>query len=137
MHYEAQAEIAAPAERIWSILTDAPRIASWDSGVERVEGRIAPGEHLTLYSRVSPGRPFKLTVAEFDAPRRMVWRGGMPLGLFTGTRTFTLTPNGPFTSFRMREEFSGLMLPLIKRGIPDLGPSFDQFARGLKAAAEA
>jgi hypothetical protein len=137
MHYEAHAEIAAPPERIWSILTDAPGMASWDSGIERVEGRIARGERITLYSRVSPGRPFKLTVAEFEVPRRMVWRGGMPLGLFTGVRTYTLTPNGPLTSFHMREQFGGLMLPLIRRGMPDLGPSFEQFARGLKAAAEA
>jgi hypothetical protein len=28
------------------------------------------------------------------------------------------------------------MLPLIWRSMPDLGPSFEQFARGLKARAE-
>ena len=136
MHYEARIEISAPPARIWRILTDAAGITSWDSGIDRIDGRIAPGERITLYSRVSPGRPFKLTVAEFEEPHRMVWRGGMPLGLFTGVRTYTLTPRGPFTSFAMREEFSGLMLPLIRGGMPDLGPSFQQFARGLKAAAE-
>lgn len=137
MHYEAHAEITAAPERIWRILTDASGMTSWDSGIERIEGRIAAGERITLYSQVNPGRPFKLTVAEFDEPHRMVWRGGMPLGLFTGVRTYTLTPNGPVTSFHMREAFNGLMVPLIKRGMPDLGPSFQQFARGLKAAAEA
>ena len=51
-------------------------------------------------------------------------------------RTFTLVPDGNRTRFTMREEYSGPLLPLIGRTIPDLQPSFDQFARGLKARAE-
>ena len=53
----------------------------------------------------------------------------MPLGLFRGVRTFTLAPeaNGT-TRFHMREEYTGPMLPLIWRSMPDLGPSFEQFA---------
>jgi hypothetical protein len=31
----------------------------------------------------------------------------------------------------MREEFTGLMLPMIWKSMPDLGPSFEQFASGL------
>ncbi len=34
------------------------------------------------------------------------------------------------------EEYSGPLLPLIWRSMPDLGPSFEQFARGLKKRAE-
>ena len=56
---------------------------------------------------------------------------------FAGVRTFTLSPAGSgATSFTMREEYSGPLLPLIWRSMPDLQPSFDQFARGLKARAE-
>ena len=36
----------------------------------------------------------------------------------------------------MREQFSGPLLPLISRSMPDLQPSFDQFARGLKTRVE-
>ncbi len=66
----------------------------------------------------------------------MTWAGGMPLGLFKGVRTFALTPEDGTTRFTMREEYSGPMLPLIWRSMPDLQPSFDQFAAGLKARAE-
>lgn len=66
----------------------------------------------------------------------MVWEGGMPLGLFRGVRRFTLTPSGRGTDFHMSEEFSGLLAPLITRSIPDLTPSFEKFANGLKALAE-
>jgi len=36
----------------------------------------------------------------------------------------------------MREVYSGPMLGLIWRSMPDLGPSFDKFAAGLKERAE-
>lgn len=67
----------------------------------------------------------------------MTWTGGMALGLFKGVRTFTLTPRGDgATQFTMREEYSGPLLPVIWKSMPDLGPSFRQFAAGLKARAE-
>ncbi len=61
----------------------------------------------------------------------------MPLGLFKGVRTFSLSPQeAGVTRFDMREEYTGPLLPLIWRSMPDLGPSFEQFASGLKARAE-
>jgi hypothetical protein len=67
----------------------------------------------------------------------MVWTGGMPLGLFKGERTFLLTPgSNERIDFSMREEYSGLMAPLICRSIPNLQPAFDEFASDLKRAAE-
>jgi len=36
----------------------------------------------------------------------------------------------------MREEYTGPLLPLIWRSMPDLGPSFQRFARGLKQRVE-
>ena len=135
--FEASAPIAASPEAIWAILTDAPNYPTWDSGVERVEGRIAPGERITVFSAVNPGRPFPVNVTEFSPGRRMVWSGGMPLGLFKGVRTFTLTPQGDRgTNFIMREEYSGPLAGLIGRSIPDLQPSFERFVTGLKRRAE-
>jgi hypothetical protein len=134
--YDAAATIEAPPETIWAILTDAPAYAEWDSGVERVEGRIAPGEKIKVVSEANPGRAFPVKVTAFEPARAMTWSGGIPLGLFKGVRTFALTPDGAATRFTMREEYSGPMLGLIWRSMPDLGPSFEQFARGLKERAE-
>jgi hypothetical protein len=135
--HESSATIAASPDTIWTILTDAPAYAAWDSGVERIEGTIAPGEKITVRSQANPGRAFPVRVTEYEPGRRMTWSGGMPLGLFKGVRTFTLEPHdGGRTAFRMREEYTGPLLPLVWRSMPDLGPSFEQFARGLKARAE-
>ena len=135
--YEASSTIAASPEAVWATLTDGQNFPSWDSGVDRVEGRIAPGETIKVYVKVNPGRAFPVKVAAFEPPRRMVWSGGMPLGLFKGVRTYTLAPQGNgLTKFSMREEYSGPMLGMIWRSIPDLGPSFAQFANGLKRRVE-
>jgi hypothetical protein len=136
-HYEASSVINASPQVIWAILTDAPGYARWDSGVERVEGRIAHGEKIKVISEVNPGRAFPVKVSEFSPDRSMTWTGGMPGGLFKGVRTFTLIPQGSGTTrFTVREEYTGPLLPLIWRTMPDLGPSFDQFANGLKKQSE-
>jgi hypothetical protein len=135
--YEATATIQASPEAIWAILTDAPGYRTWDSGVERVEGSIAPGAKLKVVSKANPGRAFPVKVTELTPGRRMTWSGGMPLGLFKGVRTFTLTSGSDgATRFVMREEYTGPLLPLIWRSMPDLGPSFRQFADGIKQRAE-
>jgi hypothetical protein len=135
--FEATAVIRARPEQVWAILTDAPGYTDWDSSVARIEGRIAPGESIKLESKAAPGRSFPIKVTEFDPPRRMVWSGGMPIpGLFKGVRTFTLAPEGDGTRYTMREEYTGLLLPMIWPSMPDLGPSFEQWSAGLGRYAE-
>ena len=129
--------INAERQTIWDLLTDAAGYPSWNPAVLGIEGTIATGERLKLTSIVNPDRQFKMKVSEFEAPRRMVWSGGMPLGLFKGVRTYSLTADANGTSFfSMEEVYSGLMEPLISKSMPDLSDSFEQFADGLKAAAE-
>ena len=57
--------------------------------------------------------------------------------VFRGVRTFELRPRRDgSTEFVMEERFSGLMLPFVKRSMPDLGPVFERFANDLKHEAE-
>jgi hypothetical protein len=135
--FQASARIAASPETIWKILTDAGAYSHWNPTVERVEGIISKDEKITVHAKISPGRAFPLKVSVFEPGVRMVWSGGMPLGLFVGERTFSLQPQpGGEVEFRMREEFRGLMAPLITKSIPDLQPSFDEFAAALRRRAE-
>jgi hypothetical protein len=135
--YSSTALIEATPTAIWEILTDATSYPNWNPSVDRVEGTIAPGETIKVLVKVNPGRAFPVKVTEFRPSEKMVWSGGMPLGLFKGVRTYTLTPEGNgATRFTMREEYTGPLLPMIWRSIPDLGPSFEQFTSGLKERAE-
>ncbi len=58
-------------------------------------------------------------------------------GMFGGTRTFELGGADGAVTFRTREDFHGWLAWLIVRTMPDLQPSFDEFAASLKRAAEA
>ena len=135
--YEASSRIDASLEAVWAVLADGAGWALWDSGVEGVEGRIELGEKITIRSEAAPGRAFPVKVTQFEPPGRLRFSGGMPLGLFRGVRTFEVVPEGDgVTLFRVREEYTGPLLGLIWRSMPDLGPSFDRFAQGLKHRVE-
>lgn len=135
--FESSAEIGALPEAVWAVLVEGAAWSGWDSGVDGVDGRIAAGETITIRSKAAPGRTFPVKVTTFDAPRTLVFSGGMPLGLFKGVRTLSLRPlDSGRTDFAMEEVYSGPLAPLITKSIPDLTASFGQFADGLKSAAE-
>jgi hypothetical protein len=135
--FSATTTIKASKDTIWRILTDAPNYPTWDPGVLRIEGTIAPGQTVTAYTKLNPKRAFPAKVTEFVPGQRMTWVGGMPFGLFKGVRTFTLNPKGDGSiEFTLREDYGGPLLPLIGASIPDLSGSFQDFVAGLKTRAE-
>jgi hypothetical protein len=136
--YEVARTINAGPARVWRLLTNAEGYSRWNPTVVSLRGRIAPGEKIELVSMVNAKRRFVLTVSDVEPERQMVWSSGLPLGLFRGVRTFALERRpGAETQFSMREEYSGMLAPLIARTIPDMNEAFGQFADGLKVAAEA
>ena len=85
-----------------------------------LEGPIVLGGVLKLQVPSAPGRVFKPKVTTFEQGKKMVWSDGLA-PMFKGVRTYSLAPdpNGS-TVFSMHEEFSGLMLPMIKGSLPTL-----------------
>jgi uncharacterized protein YndB with AHSA1/START domain len=137
-YYEATSMITASPEAVWAVLSDGASWPSWDSGVDAVEGRIAAGETIKIRSQAAPGRTFPVKVTTFEPPVRLEFAGGMPFGLFRGVRSHDLSEDADgCTAFRLREEYTGPLLGLIWGSMPDLGPSFERFARGLKLQVEA
>jgi hypothetical protein len=137
-HFETETSIEAAPEQVWEVLADTGSWPDWDSGVLAVEGEAAKGNRIKIRSELNPKRAYPVKVIEFEPGYRMAWQGGMPLGLFKGVRKYTLAPEREGrTRFVMREEFSGPLLPLIWRSIPDMNDSFRQFTSGLKQRVEA
>jgi hypothetical protein len=134
--FEASTTIEASPQEVWAVLADSAGWSSWDSGVDGVDGMLAPGQQVTIRSAVAPGRAFPVRVTRFEPDASLELTGGLPLGLFRGVRTYSLRRNGSMTDFTMREVYSGPLSGLFGRSIPDLQPSFDQFARGLKQRVE-
>jgi hypothetical protein len=136
--YEVRRMIEATPERIWKLLTDAEDYPQWNPAVLSLRGEVVDSGAIELVSAENPKRIFKLIVSGVEPARGMVWSSGMPLGLFSGVRKFSLDPrDGKEVEFTMRETYSGLLAGAITRAIPDLTNSFEQFADGLKLAAEA
>ena len=123
MEFSAGVDIDAPPSAVWAVLVDVPAWTGWDSGVLEARGNVSHGSKVTVRSSANPKRAFTARVVECDPPSRMVWKGGMPLGLFTGARTFTLAPVARGTRFDVRETFSGPLLSLIGRTILTSGPA--------------
>src|SRR4051794_41831797 len=127
--YEAEATIDASPDAVWAILTDAPTYGAWDSGVDRVEGTIAPGEKIKVHSQANPGRAFPVKVTDYKPGQSMTWNGGMPLGLFRGVRTFTLQPrNGGAARLCMRGGDTRPPLPPVLRPVAPPRPAVGEVA---------
>ena len=133
--FQATTDVAAPASAVWGTLLATERWTSWDPQLEGVDGSLADGGRLEIRVRDNP-RPFKLRVTTWEPHRRIVLTGGLPLGLFTGTRTYSLAEGGGRTTVTMHETYTGPLAGSIGRSIPDLQPSFDAFVAGLRRAAE-
>lgn len=135
MEFNASTTINAAPEKVWSILTDSASYPEWDPNMGRLEGTVALGEKVTAHTKISD-RAFPVKVTVFEPGKKMVWSGGMPLGLFKADRSFVLTAVNDTTHFQLKEQFGGPLLFLFKGGIPDLTPTFEAFVQGLKARAE-
>ena len=134
--YSASTTINAAPNAVWKIITDAAGYPQWDLSMEHVEGNLALGEQVKFFTKLSPNAfPVKVTV--FEPNRRMVLTGGLPIGLFKSERTHTLTSDdGMKTILKTEEIFSGLLLPVFGRNIPDLTANFQTFVAAVKKRAE-
>ena len=137
MQCTVSAEILAPPDNVWTILTRVEDMVRWNSTLTSIAGDIELGGTVRMQVPEAPGRTFKVKVTRFVPNKEMVWREGNPV-MFLGVRTYSLTPNpdGTATRFQLTEVFSGLLLPAIARRLPDFGPIFEQYAADLKAEAE-
>jgi hypothetical protein len=127
--------IQSTPARIWTLLTDAKDFQRWNSTVTAIDGEIRDGQRIRIHV---PGtdRTFTPVVSNVVPCAHMAWTGGFA-PLFKGVRTFDLTPQaGGATAFAMEERFAGLMLPVVGRALPDLGPVFERYATDLKRDAE-
>ncbi len=118
---DTQIEIAASAERVWSILMDFPRYAQWNPFIRSMKGRPAAGESLEVFIQPpgSGGMRFRPRVLLVEPRREFRWKGKLLMpGLFDGEHFFRLEPNsGARVLFRQGELFSGLLVFFLKSSL--------------------
>ena len=127
--------IYARSSTAWDIITDDSNYTVWDSGITRIDGQVRNGGTIRIRTRTGGNRSFRLRVQQIPG-EVMTWTRALPLGLFTGVRTFTLSPQGGKTHLRVKEEFSGPLLGLVWRTVPDLGQNCTGYVNAVKERAE-
>lgn len=133
--FEAETLIHARNSTVWEILTDGGNYTVWDSGITRIDGELRNGGMIRVRTRTGGKRTFRLSVRQIPG-KMMTWTGGLPLGLFRGVRTFTLTPLGRMTHMHVREDFTGPLLGLLRKTIPDWERAFAGYVPAVKKRAE-
>ncbi len=109
-------EINAPAEKVWSILTDFARFPDWNPFVVRADGGPRVGETLRIDVQLPKSSMLKFTpvVLKADADRELRWVGKLPLGAFRGEHFYMIEPiDEGSVRFIHGELFSGWMVRII------------------------
>lgn len=114
----ASCDIEAPAEAVWSVLTDLAQFRIWNPFIRDAHGSTEVGG--TVHVRVRPalGVPlsFEAKVLDRRPNRALRWRGhvGAPW-LAEGDHTFTIEPLGERRVRLVQRERFGGVLPWIAR----------------------
>ncbi len=140
LRIETGIEIAAPAARVWTLLTDFAGMPAWNPFIRSISGIPAPGERLSVLI-APPGKSamrFRPVVLALRPERELRWRGHLIVpGLFDGEHYFLLEPVGPDrTRLTHGENFSGLLVGLFRGALAATEAGFTAMNAALKQAAE-
>lgn len=121
----AEARIEAPAEKVWTQLTDWSAYGEWNAthtnfpkgGPEALEVGGTFQENMKLM-----GFPAEVewTIEELEPARVFAIRGKGPMAVNVATR-YTLTPDGEATTVRIDGEFTGAAVSLMAGKLKDSG----------------
>lgn len=119
----AEARIEAPAEKVWTQLTDWPSYGEWNAthtsfpkgGPEELAVGGTFQENMKLM-----GFPAEVdwTIEELEPGRVFAIRGKGPMAVTVATR-YTLTPVGDATTVRIDGEFTGAAVSLMAGKLKD------------------
>jgi hypothetical protein len=116
-------DIEAPAQVVWTILTDFPAYSSWNPFVVSASGKPVLGEKLAVEIALPGRKPmtFRPTLVELEEGLSLTWLGKLGIkGLFDGRHTFQLEVLGErMTRFHHSESFSGLLIPMMWSGLQE------------------
>ena len=133
-------EIEAPAERVWSIITDLPAFERWNPFIVRGEGEVAAGSkvRVTMHPPGHRRSTFKPTIVDVEPGRSYRWLGHLgPSGIFDGEHAHEVEPLG---SDRCRyvqsERFQGILVPMLGAMLRDSERGFRAMNAALKKLAE-
>lgn len=133
--FEAETLINARNSTVWDIITDAGNYPVWDSGITHIQGELLNGGAIRVRTTMSGKRMFFLRVEQIPG-EVMTWTARLPLGLFKGVLTFTLTPVGVMTRLRVRGESRGPLRSVVLTALPGMAETLANYVRAVQKRAE-
>lgn len=139
---ETHITINSSASKVWEVLTDTLKYASWNPFIIKVEGEFKTGQTVknTLHLN-GKDNVFEPEIVVCKSNEQLRWIGKLPLGMFTGEHYFTLKEIAPNqTVLTHGENFSGWLSGLIlwqvgantKRGFEAMNRALKQRVEGMK-----
>ncbi|MFF5219352.1 SRPBCC family protein [Micromonospora sp. NPDC000442] len=134
-------DIAAPADRVWAILTDAAAYPEWNPFITNLDGSLTRGSRLAVTIALPGAKPrrFTPTVTAVEPERRLAWLGRLLIpGIFDGAHSFDIEPlTTDSTRFTQSERFSGLLVMMMPGVLRSTESGFAAMNTALAARAEA
>ncbi|HKL27884.1 MAG TPA: SRPBCC domain-containing protein [Natrialbaceae archaeon] len=116
-----ETEIDAPPEAVWETLTDFAAYEEWNPFFTSADGdlRVGGPVDVGIDAARRPHLAMTMTITEVIRPRRLQWVGTFGgRWVFRGQHTFDLQAlDGDRTLFVNREAFSGVLVPILTRGL--------------------
>jgi hypothetical protein len=133
-------EISADLQKVWDVLKDFDRYPEWNPCLLSVTGgnRVGSMLNVSIDPSYSMNKRFKAKLLEYSKERGIRWYGRLWIPhLFAGDHSFEILPTSSGVTFIQKEEFSGILVPLLK-GILDrkTKKGFEEMNRALKARSE-
>jgi hypothetical protein len=133
--FESEALINARSATVWEVITDAGNLAVWESGITGIEGDLSDGGVIWIKTARGNDRITRTRVRQVPG-EVMIWTAGIPFGLLTLTRTFTLAEDGASTRFRIREEASGPLCRFSWGLVSGSDQELDDFVEAVRKRSE-
>jgi hypothetical protein len=113
---ETITDIEAPAEIVWSTVTDFARYPDWNPFIIELDGQAEAGSRLRATFALSGRRTrtFTPVVVVLEPGRRLEWRGRLAVPkLFDAHHILSVESRDGGCRFVQREHFRGLLVPML------------------------
>lgn len=116
-----ETEIHAPPEAVWEVLTDFAAYETWNPVFTNADGELHEGGTVDIDIETTklPAASITMSIVDVVHNSRLQWIGTVGGSwLFRGVHTFELQAlDGDRTLFVNHERFSGLLVPILTRGL--------------------